>query len=128
MACYLAWTPRGLSPYHATRSHTSYKVRARGRLRCPVSYCSVRHIGILWQNRHDPVMKYKLPRFSDTSPARTPGLVSAGLVLAVVVAAANPIGISAQPPTKRSGYGASRVAARPENKESATPNSRAGEG
>ena len=96
-------------------------------------------------------MKYKLPRFSDTSlkrkrrkvpPAdsgngiervqRFPShALQAGVTLALAFWVLNPSAISAQPMPKRSGYGASRVAIRPENREqdqSAAPQGRAGEG
>jgi hypothetical protein len=119
MACYLAWTPRGLSPYHATRSHTSYKVRARSRLRRPVSYCSVRHIGILWQNRHDRVMKYNLPRLA----------YGLGITFGAFIAWLHPLPASAQRP-KTSSYGTSQFATKPDNKDKKTlpPKREAGQG
>jgi hypothetical protein len=90
-------------------------------------------------------MKHKLPRFSPTGPTRKRGkyakvprlrvgLVSFGLVLATVVSSIAPPPASAQQLPKRSGYGTSRIAARPENKEKEAgvspkmANDRAGEG
>lgn len=85
-------------------------------------------------------MKYNLPSFSVTSPTRERAnygffprllsrLVSAGVAVAVVAGTSDPVAVSAQQPPKRSGYGTSRVASRPENKE-VTPASqgRGGEG
>ena len=96
------------------------------RLRCPVSYCSVRHIGNLWQNRHDRVMKYKLPKLverMDTNPKRQRGWVPNlprwrfGLACLLLALSAWPLAGSAQQRQKRSDYATKRVAAVPENKE-----------
>ncbi len=78
-------------------------------------------------------MKYKLPSFSDTNPTRKRGNCGHSLVRKVLLVLAlgilNPWIASAQQPTKRSAYGPSRVATRPENPESnAATRGRGGEG
>jgi hypothetical protein len=115
-----------------------------------MSYCSVRHIEILWQNQHDRGMKYNLTSREFTSPPRRRGYflvptgqhgscahfprlrfgrVLVGLALAILMASGSVPSASAQQRSKRSGYGTNLNAARTESgNTTAAPAGRAGEG